>query len=133
MSIKADQLKSNVSQKKAYGKEISGILGRIDDEIKVGHEQGKHLVTVSLPITFSIPYADNSDAQRIIYYKVLVSLIDRGFNVWLILKKNSTIFEITWLTDDEIKDIDVQIAVLAKHTKKDLTKLTLDDETDQNI
>ena len=127
MSIKASTLKSNESQKKAFAKEINAILGRIDDELKVGHEQGKHRILASLPITFSIPYMSNTDAQRIIYYKVLSSLIEREFNVEIELRKNSTVFDITWLSEDEFKETELQNAVLAKHTKKDLSKINLKD------
>jgi hypothetical protein len=118
MSLKAENLKSNESQKKSLTKEVTGILGRIDDELKVGHEQGKHCITSALPITFSIPYMSNADAQRIIYYRVLVSLLDRGFHVKANLKESSTVFVITWLSNDELQEVELQTALLAKHSNK---------------
>jgi hypothetical protein len=124
--LKATTLKSNESQKKAFSKEIKGILGQIDDELKLAHDQGKHRIYTTLPITFSIPYMSNSDAQRIIYYKVLSSLLGRGFNVSIDLKKDSTVFEITWLSNDEFTEIELQNTLLAKHSKKDLSKVKLD-------
>lgn len=127
MSIKADSLKSNESQKKAIQKELNAILGHIDDQLKVAHDQGKHAVSESLPITFSIPYMRNKDAQRIIYYKVLTSLLERGFNAEFEAKKDVTVFYITWLSKEELDEIEVQNCVLAKHTKKDFSKLKLDD------
>lgn len=118
MSLKAENLKSNESQKKSLAKEVTGILGRIDDELKVGHEQGKHQIIAALPITFSIPYMSNADAQRIIYYRVLTSLLDREFHVKVSLKDTSTLFIITWLSNDELQDIELQTALLAKHSNK---------------
>jgi peptide subunit release factor RF-3 len=58
----------------------------------------------------------NTDAQRIIYYKVLTSLLDREFNVKVQLEDTSSIFHIRWLSDDEEKDIELQHSLLAKHT-----------------
>jgi hypothetical protein len=116
MSIKANVLKSSESQKKAIAKEVNCILAHLDDELKVAHEQGKHFVSATVPITFSIPYMSNTDAQRIVYYKVLTSLIDREFNVKVQLEDNATIFHVRWLSDDEEKDIELQHSLLAKHT-----------------
>ena len=118
MSLKAENLKSNESQKKSLAKEVTGILGRIDDELKVGHEQGKHRINSALPITFSIPYMSNADAQRIIYYRVLTSLLERGFHVKTCLKESSTVFIITWLSNDELQEVELQTALLAKHSNK---------------
>lgn len=116
MSLKANSLKSNESQRKAVAKEVNAILGHLDDELKVAHEQGKHKVSITVPITFSIPYMANKDAQRMIYYKVLTSLIDREFNVTIQLEDDATVFHVKWLSDEEEKDIDLQNALLAKHT-----------------
>jgi len=118
MSLKASSLKYNDQQIKAINKEVSLILGHIDDELKVAHEQGKHNISISLPISFSIPYMNNKDSQRSIYYRVLKSLLDREFNSEIELTQNSTIFHITWLSKDEMRDLEVQNAILAKYTKK---------------
>jgi hypothetical protein len=121
MSLKASALKSNESQKKHIIKEVNSILGMIDDELKIAHECDRRSVTVSVPITFSIPYMENHESQRIIYYKILTSLLDRGFHVEIDLKSNASIFEVTWLSKEELKEIDLQIMVLAKHRKKVLS------------
>lgn len=116
MSLKANALKSNDSQQKTLAREATLILGHIDDELKLAHDQGKHKVSVSVPITFSIPYMANKDAQRIIYYKVLNSLLERDFYVTIQLEDNATIFHVKWLSDEEEKDIDLQHSILAKYT-----------------
>jgi hypothetical protein len=117
MSLKASVLKSNEAQKKAVMKEVTHILAHIDDELKAVHDQGRHGVSLTVPITFSIPYMSNADAQRSIYYKILMSLIDRDFNVKIDLADDQSIFHITWLNEDEAKDIEMQNALIAKHSK----------------
>ncbi len=117
--LKASSLKINELQKKAIQREVNALLPQIDDELKMAHEQGKHReVQINLPITFAIAYMANKDSQRIIYYEVLKSLVERGFEVEIDLKPQSTIFNVRWLTDDEITAITMQNAILAKHQKK---------------
>ena len=117
MSLRASTLKKNESQVKVIKREVSHILNRMDDELKTAHETGQHQVSIPIPINFSIPYMKNCDAQRIIYYKILTSLLDREFHPTIELKKTSTIFHITWLSNEEMEEIDLQNAILAKHTK----------------
>lgn len=126
MSLKANALKSNESQKKAIAKEVNSILAHMDDELKICHEQGRHAIIISVPITFSIPYMSNTNAQRTIYYKILNSLLERGFNVKIELKKDASLFHVTWLSDEELTDLKLQTEVLARHTKKDLSKTVID-------
>lgn len=118
MSLKANSLKSNESQKRAVTKEVNDILGHMDDELKIAHEQGKHSVGIRVPITFAIPYMTNKDAQRTVYYKILTSLLEREYFVKIQLEDNESIFHVSWLSEDEEKDIDVQNALIAKHTIK---------------
>lgn len=133
MSLRANVLKSNESQKKSISKEVKAILGQIDDELKAAHECGRHEIGISVPITFSIPYMSNADAQRIIYYKILASLLEREFNVEIDLRKNATFFQVTWLSNDELAEVELQNTLLAKHTKKDLSKIRLDKDKDTDL
>lgn len=116
MSLKASALKSNDAQRNSVSKEARAILGHIDDELKVAHDQNRHNVSITVPITFAIPYMSNKDAQRVIYYKILTSLLDREYNVTIQLEDDSTVFHIKWLSDEEEKEIELQNALLAKHT-----------------
>lgn len=118
MSLKASTLKSNEAQKKAIMKEVTSILGHIDDELKSVHEQGRHGVSLTVPITFSIPYMSNADAQRSVYYKILTSLLDREFHVKIELADDQSIFHITWLSEEEAKGIELQNALIAKHSTR---------------
>jgi hypothetical protein len=116
MSIKADSLKINENKKKIINKQVVEILAHIDEELKKAHEQDKNVVSVTVPITFSIPYVSNKNAQRIIYSRLLESLIDRGYDVKISLSEEQTKLIIRWLTDEEEKDIEKQNQLLAKHT-----------------
>ncbi len=114
MSLRAEVLKTNPNKNKAVMKEVHAILGRIDEEIKSAYDRDECKVSVSVPITFAIPYMSNKNAQRAVYYKLLDSLMDRGFIVKIFLAKDQTVFYITWLSEDEQKDIEMQNALLAK-------------------
>ena len=128
MSLKASALKKNESQNKTITKETTSILRQIDDELKVAHESGKHGCSIAVPINFSVPFMKNRDAQRVVYYKILSSLIERKFNPKIELRKNSTVFHVSWLSDEEQEEINLQNLLLAKHTIKDVTKIDLSNE-----
>ena len=70
MSLKASQLKTNETQKKAITKEVTPILARFDEELLEARKQGMRGVALTAPITFSIPYMSNAEAQRSIYYTI---------------------------------------------------------------
>ncbi len=114
MSLRADVLKINPNKNKVVMKEVTAILGRIDEEIKAAYDRDECKVNVSVPITFAIPYMSNKNAQRAVYYKLLESLMDRGFIVKIFLANDQTVFYITWLSEDEQKDREMQNALLAK-------------------
>lgn len=118
MSVKASSLKYNDNKRKAIKKEVSTILQYIDDEIKKAYDCDKRTVSVLLPIQFSIPYMSNSTAQRIIYFEILTSLLDRDFCVEIDISKDKALFDVTWYTREEIAEIDHQITVIANHSKK---------------
>ncbi len=118
MSLKASSLKHNDIQKRAIKKEVLSILANMDNDIKSAHEQGKNYeVVIRVPITFSIPHMQNKDAQRVIYYEILKSLLDREFIVELELNKDYTIFYITWMSSEEKLEIEMQNNTLAKYTR----------------
>lgn len=125
MSLHANSLKSNKLQKQAVAKEVKHILGLLDDELKSAHEQGKHKVSIPLPISFSIPYMSNKEAQRKIYVRVLRSLLKREFNPKIELSKTQTIFHITWLSDEEQEEIQEETVLLQRHLTKDIKKIKL--------
>ena len=127
MSIKADVLKLNPNKLKAIAKEVNNILARIDDEIKSAYDRDECKVNVTVPITFKIPYMSNKNAQRAIYHKILESLLDRGFIVKITLTVTQSVFHITWLSDDEQKEIELQNTLLAKFSYMNIADKSLAD------
>lgn len=116
MSLNAESLTHSKLQNNHIKKEVRSILGYIDDELLKVNISGKFEITLSLPINFSIPYMNNADAQRKIYYNVLVSLIDRNFIPKLELHQNATLIHIRWKTDREIAEMQMQNALIAKYS-----------------
>lgn len=133
MSLTANALKQNPNQKRAIESEVKAILTRVDDELKNAHSMGRHETVCTLPINISIPYMNNADSQRIVYFKVINSLVERGFHPSIELESERTLLFITWLSTDERKDIKYQSDILAKYTRKkirdiDLSKYVNDDD-----
>jgi hypothetical protein len=128
MSLKAEALRVNRTQKIEIDKYVKDILGHFDDELKSAHERGIHEITLSAPIMFPVAYMPNATAQRMIYYKALKSLLDRGFLVQIDMQKDATLFEITWVTNEEKADWALEVQLLAKHSKKSIGKVDLSKE-----
>ncbi len=118
MSLDAKNLKPNETQKKKLKYEAKAILATIDEKIRTAHDSSKQSIEVPVPIQFTIEYMSTAEIQRQIYYQILISLLKRNFIVEIDVKKESTIFYITWVTPDERGEIDIQNELLAKYTKK---------------
>ncbi len=116
--LRASDLKKSDIIKNALTKELSSIYASVDADIKVAYDQGKKYCVCSVPITYNIPFMTCADAQRYIYYHVLKSLLDREFRAEMELKKEATLFHVTWLSKEEEDEIEQQNAILAKYTKK---------------
>ena len=116
MSLKAETLKTNPNKNKYIMKEVTAILGRMDDEIKAAYDEDKCKVEVTVPITFHIPHMKNQNAQRAIYYKILESLLERNYIVKIFLTEDQTVFAIKWLSEEEENDKEQQNALLAKYS-----------------
>ncbi len=119
MSVKASSLKKNSAQLALIKKEVNIILAHLDTELKIARDAGKHNVVITLPITFDIPNMSNADSQRIIYAKIIGSLIDREFIPEIELRQDASILRINWLSADELREMDIQTALIAKYTKKE--------------
>jgi hypothetical protein len=121
--VNANTLRSNESQKSSLAKEVATIIESMNDEILNAHKEGRHKVTVKVPTQFGIPYMEKTDAQRDIYYKILTGLLAANFFVAIDMRKDRTLYEIRWITDKEIAEIDAQNTLLAKHRKKKVQDL----------
>ena len=119
MSLHADALKESQVQRMSIKKETTDILGLADAELKSSHELGRCNAIISLPILFSIPHMSNAIAQAKIYSIVIKSLEDRGFYVKLNMhNKNKRYLEITWMSNEEQKELDEQKKYIAEHNKQ---------------
>jgi len=114
--ISASELGINDVQRKHINKIVNDLKFDIFDEIREGYENGLHTVKSALPINFSINNMKNKAAQRVIYYKLLRILLDRGFDVKIDLKKDTTFFIISWFSQEELEEQQEQSALLAKYT-----------------
>ena len=126
MSLVANSLKNNEVQKKAICREVTLILAQIDDELKSAHTNGKHFAIVPVPISFGVPYMTCADSQRCIYYRILTSLLERQFSVKIKMNSESTLFIVSWLSDDERKQLTEHNMLLAKHTVKEFDNVDID-------
>lgn len=115
MSLTAKDFINADIQVEAINREVNDILERIDFEMKIAYEAGKHMVNCSVPIHFSIPNMLNADAQREIYSRLLDSLKKRGFFVRWHTSNPNVIFQISWLSDEEHREIERKMRMLAEH------------------
>jgi len=117
--IRASKFKTNEAQKHVIKKEVSDIIKSIDSELILAHANGKQEAILRVPIHFNIPHMNNKDAQRVIYYNILIDLIAREFNPVIEMKENETIFYVKWISPEEEEEIQKQTEYLARYTKKD--------------
>ena len=116
--LKACQLKENSAQTRIIIREVKAILACIYDKIRDAHEADiMNPVRVRVPINFTVVGMKNAEAQRRIYYLILQDLLANEFNAKILMGKDGTIFEISWMSEDEKKQVDYEIEVLAQHTK----------------
>lgn len=116
--LNADDLKINLNIKKLLDVEAKNILGIIDDEIKKAHSLGKHETTVSIPNILRISHLTNTEAQREIYYRIIISLLDRKFKPQLTIDEKNTYVNVKWMTETELADVKKQMDLIISVTKK---------------
>jgi hypothetical protein len=116
--LKVSDIKVNVSENPLIIKEYSVLIKQIDEDILTASRAYKHSVTVTVPIVFSIPNVQNAAAQRVIYYKILTSLLQRGFETRIDLSSTSAAFIISWISEKEQQEIDAQTNLIAKYSRK---------------
>jgi hypothetical protein len=71
-----------------------------------------------MPMDLFIPGLAKANAQRIIYYHVARLIQKAGYNLELTMKKNSVIYNISWVTDmndTDINKIDKYLARLRRN------------------
>jgi hypothetical protein len=122
--LQAKQLKRSEAQKKFIRQCINSLLNKIDDDLKIAHEQGLNEAVVSLPTTFEIPYLrSNAEAQRIIYSSIIASLVDRDFIPEIDMRQDVTLITVTWMSTEDKDEILNQHDIIAKYSKRKVHKI----------
>ena len=95
---------------------IKEILETIDEDIRKAYKNEQRSVSVPVPTLFNFPDVTNAEAQREIYYRILVSLLDRHFDAKIKLGTSATVIHIKWRTDEEQNDIDIKNNLIAQYS-----------------
>lgn len=120
MSLTAKQL----SKSGGKGREIDGIVReqlRIIDDRLQRHERtwGRNILVCDLPYSFAFPGLEKKDAQRVIYCAIMRSLLNRLFDVRILLIPDRTTLYITWLTDLGEEEIRAMNKLIRHHRIQD--------------
>jgi hypothetical protein len=113
MSVTAKQL----SKSGARGKELDTFIREqvqiIDDRLQRADRMwGRNVVSVNLPVTFSLPGLEKRDAQRIVYSAIIRSLDSRGFETKILLEEDETILYVAWMTDLDVAEVAAMTALI---------------------
>ncbi len=99
--IGADKLKNSSIQKKQIRENVIEIIRKIDDELRVAHREGKHLIITEIPMMFDISNMSNKDAQRAIWSTTIDVLREKKYRVWINYDDVSCRLKITWISDED--------------------------------
>jgi hypothetical protein len=116
--IHANSLKNNSLQKRQLKEVITDIIRRISQELIVAHREGKHCITTTIPITFTIPNMSNKDSQRVIWSNIIDELKSKSYRIWISPSKDICNVKITWMSPDDETEIANQMSLIIKHTKR---------------
>ena len=95
---------------KLVDEEVKILLISISDMITSNFNNNKNYVNISLPITFNnldVSTISHTDIKRLIYYKIIEELEEKGYEVKLQCNETSTVLFIKWKIsiEDEIEKI----------------------------
>lgn len=116
--IDANKLRHSNIQKKALRDNIVEILRKINDELIVSHREGSYSIITTMPIIFDVPNMVNKASQRIVWYHVIKSLLDKNYRININPSKDFCRLQITWITPEDEQLISLQTNVIAQHTKR---------------
>lgn len=110
--IDAHAMKSNSNQKRQIVEYINQIIIGINKELKDARMNGACYIITELPIIFDINHMNNSDAQRIIYSRIIEILKAKNFTVKINHTNNSCLLKISWFTVSEENEIQKQLRLI---------------------
>lgn len=99
---------------------VNNIIEAIDSGILAACIQ-TNMYDHTMPMDLFIPGLAKANAQRIIYYHVARRIQKAGYNLEITMKKNTIIFNISWVTDmgdSDINKIDKYLARLRRNPSK---------------
>lgn len=97
-AVSADSLfrKSNNTQLKF---ELDNLTKTLDANIEKANTEGHSEIYFSLPVNFAITGLDRSDAQLVIYSRLIEIYERNGFKVKMKVRPDETIMNIKWIAN----------------------------------
>jgi len=96
---------------------VKNILKDIDEKIaEVSSRDSK--IKFKLPRDIFVQGLSVKDTQRIIYYKVVKEIVDKGFDLTIDTKNNEFIVNIQWVTDMEKSSAQEIDKFIAQYTRE---------------
>jgi hypothetical protein len=116
--IEANTLRVNSNQKRSINEFINEIVIGINKELKNARFNNVNYIITELPIVIGITNMANSDAQRVVYSKVIELLKNKGFNVKINHTPNVCRLKISWLTSEEEREVQRQLRIIQESTER---------------
>lgn len=97
----ARQLRQSNAQKRHIKQWIMQLLGKIGEDIKVAHQEGRTYIVYELPDVFGIPNLSEEDAKREIWATILQQLKLKNYNVTLNPCEGAFLLKIVWYSRED--------------------------------
>jgi hypothetical protein len=116
--IDAKNLRSTNIQKRQIREYTIEILRRINDELKISHNEGKQILVTELPIIFNITNMSENNARREVWFNIIDCLKNKNYRISINPKPDSCVLKITWVGKEDEIDFKHKINVINLHTKQ---------------
>jgi len=116
--IDANYLKNTNVQKRQIKEYTIEILKRINDELKIAHQEGKQYLITELPIIFNITNMTEKNARREVWCKIIECLKQKNYRVLINPRDDTCLLKITWVSLEDEENIIYQKNIIELHTQK---------------
>lgn len=116
--INANTLRDSNVQKRAIKENIVEIIRKLNEDLITAHREGKHHIIAEIPIVFDVPHMSNTNAQRAIWSNIIEILKEKNYRVIININNKCCRLKITWMSQDDEKNITHQTQVIAEHSKQ---------------
>jgi hypothetical protein len=122
MNITAEQTRRLTLHNQIIDSEVKKLLECFEEKIRSVSKKGSTSTVVPVPTTFDVGHMKNSDAQTVIYYKLIKELENKGFD--FVLKKGSSTvnYHISWSSKQNEQDLGKMTDVIASYLTKGVNK-----------